>query len=579
MLHRLCALIAALAVSLSASFAFAFAQEVPPLPNAVHSPNAGREGMVVAEEQRATEIGADILAQGGNAVDAAVATAFALAVTYPAAGNLGGGGFMMVYLADEDRVVAVDYREMAPGAADRDMYLDKEGEVVRADIMKTLKGAGVPGTVAGLLYAQEKYGRLSRKDVMAPAIRLAEKGYPLRYYDTARVEAYRSRLTRNEAALAEFFKPDGAAYLPGETFKRKDLAKTLKAISKKGRDGFYKGWVADAIVADMPNHGGLISHDDLENYEVTERDPVRGTYRGYDIVSMPPPSSGGVHLIEMLNMLETRAPRSGQSDDAETLHFLAEVMRRAYADRAEHLGDPDYVDVPVEGLTSKTYAHDLAAAIDPDSATPSSKIGAGDPYPYESADTTHLSVIDAEGNMVANTYTLNASFGSGIVIPGTGVLMNNEMDDFSAAPGVPNYYGLVGDEKNAIAAGKRPLSSMTPTLVFKDGEPYLATGAQGGSRIITAVLQVIVNVIDRGMNVADATDHPRIHHQWLPDEILYEPGLSADTIRLLEAKGHTLEPFDWHATPQTLLWRDGWAYGYADERTPGSAACSPDGGC
>ncbi len=553
--------------------------QTPPLTPAIHHPNGGREGMVTAEEKMAAQIGAEILGRGGNAVDAAVATGFALAVTYPGAGNIGGGGFMLVYLRDEDRTVTIDYRETAPAAASRDMYVNEDGEVASDDILYTLKGAGVPGTVAGLLHAQEKYGKLSRQDVMAPAIRLAEKGYPISYYALAILESERAMLMRNAEARAEFFKPDGASYKPGEHFQRKNLARTLKEISKKGRDGFYKGWVSEALVAEMPKFGGLISHADLEAYKVVERAPLRGTYRGYDIVTMPPPSSGGVHLIQMLNMLETRAPHQGQSDDAEHLHFLAETMRLAYADRAEHLGDPDFVDVPVAGLTSKDYARSLAAKINPKQAMDSARIGAGDPYPYESADTTHFSVIDADGNMVANTYTINANFGSGIVIPGTGIVMNNEMDDFSAAPGAPNLYGLVGGEKNAIAGAKRPLSSMTPTFIFKDGEPFLATGSQGGSRIITAVLQIIVNVIDRGMNIADAVDHPRIHQQWLPDEILYEPGLSADTIRLLEAKGHKLTPINWHATPQTAIASDGWFFGYADTRYPGSGACSPDGGC
>jgi len=535
--------------------------------------------MVVAEEEMAAAIGAEILAQGGNAVDAAVATGFALAVTYPGAGNIGGGGFMLVHLREENRTIAIDYRETAPAAASAGMYVDANGDVASDDILYTLKGAGVPGTVAGLLHAQEKYGKLSRQEVMAPAIRLAEKGYPISYYALAILESERALLMRNAEARAEFFKPDGASYRPGEHFQRKNLARTLKEISKKGRDGFYKGWVAEALVAEMPKFGGLITHADLEAYKVVERAPLRGTYRGYDIVTMPPPSSGGVHLIQMLNMLETRAPQQGQSDDAEHLHFLAETMRLAYADRAEHLGDPDFVDVPAAGLISKDYARALAAKIDPKQAMDSATIGAGDPYPYESADTTHFSVIDADGNMVANTYTINANFGSGIVIPGTGVVMNNEMDDFSAAPGAPNLYGLVGGEKNAIAANKRPLSSMTPTFIFKDGEPFMATGSQGGSRIITAVLQVVVNVLDRGMNIADAVDHPRIHQQWLPDEILYEPGLSADTIRLLEAKGHVLTPINWHATAQSIIARDGWFFGYADTRYPGSGACSPDGGC
>ncbi len=569
--------ISAIAASLF-FFATAIAQ-TPPLMDGMHHPNGGRDGMVAAEEKLAAEVGAKILAQGGNAVDAAVATAFALAVTYPAAGNIGGGGFMLVYLKNENKTVAIDYRETAPAAAFRDMYLNESGAVQSDVILRTLKGAGTPGTVAGLLHALDEYGTMSRKDVMAPAIRLAEKGYALPYFNIAIVESYRERLSRNDAARAEFFKPGGDGYLPGETFKRKDLAKTLRTIAKEGADGFYRGPIAEAIAAEMATNGGLVTLEDLAAYKIVERDPVRGTFRGYEIVSMPPPSSGGVHLIQMLNMLETREPHPGQSDSAEDLHFLAEVMRLAYADRASHLGDPDFTDVPTQGLISKDYARALAGKIDPSRAMNSSDIGAGDPYPYEGSHTTHFSVMDKDGNVVANTYTLNASFGSGVVIPGTGILMNNEMDDFSAAPGVPNYYGLVGGEKNAIEANKRPLSSMTPALVFKDGEPYMATGSQGGSRIITAVLQVIVNVIDRKMNIADATDHPRIHHQWLPDEILYEPGFSADTIRLLEKKGHALEPFGWHATPLTVIVEDGWFYGTTDARVPGGGACSPDGGC
>jgi gamma-glutamyltranspeptidase / glutathione hydrolase len=568
-----------LSVSLAAAPAFADATTTPALADVAHHPNGGREGIVVAGEKTAAKIGADMLAQGGNAVDAAVATAFALAVTYPRAGNIGGGGFMLVHMQDEGKTIAIDYREMAPAAATQDMYLDDEGNVDIDAIRHSHKSSGVPGTVAGLLHAHEKYGVLSRKKVMAPAIRLAEKGYTLSYFNAAMFEEERDALTRNAAARAEFFKPDGSGYLPGDVMRRKGLAKTLKAISKHGRDGFYSGWVADAIASDMAANGGLITRDDLSRYKVVEREPVIGTYRGYEIHSMPPPSSGGIHLIQMLNMLETRAPYSSAGDSAEALHFLAETMRLAYADRAELLGDTDFVDVPVQGLMSKEYAKSLASTINPNKAGDSSKIGAGDPAAYESHDTTQFSVIDKDGNFVSNTYTLNMSFGSGVVVPGTGILLNNQMDDFSAAPGVPNYYGLVGNDKNAIAASKRPLSSMTPTLIFKDGAPFMAIGGAGGSRIITSVLQVIINVIDRGMNIGDAMEHPRIHHQWLPDQILYEPGISDDTKALLEAKGHKLTPIDWYARPQTVLYKDGWSYGYSDTRMPGGGACSPDGGC
>lgn len=556
-----------------------FAQTVPPLPEALHHPNAGRNGIVVAEEKLAAEAGAEILANGGNAVDAAVATAFALAVTYPPAGNLAGGGFMLVYDAKTGKTTAIDYRETAPAAASRDMYVDKNGKVDTNSILYTHKAAGVPGTVAGLLHAQEKFGELSRKEVLAPAIRLADKGFPMPYFAAAMIEAKREHLSRNAAARAEFFKPDGSGYMPGDRFRRRNLAKVLKTIAKQGRDGFYKGWVADAIADDMAANDGLITREDLANYKVVERAPIRGTYRGYEIVTMPPPSSGGVHLIEMLNMLETRPPHTSYGDSANDLHFLAEVMRRAYADRAVLLGDPDFVKVPTQGLISKAYARRRVGDIDPDKATPSSEIREGEPAPEESPDTTQISVIDRDGNMVSNTYTLNLSYGSGIVVPGTGILLNDEMDDFSAAPGQPNVYGLIGGAKNSIAAGKRPLSSMTPAFVFRNGKPYMALGAPGGARIITSVLQVILNVIDRGMNIADAIDAPRIHHQWKPDKILYEPGLSDDTKALLEAKGHSVEEIDWYARPEAALVENGWTYGYADTRTPGGGACAAGAAC
>lgn len=551
----------------------------PPLGEALHHPNAGREGMVVAEEKMAAKIGAEMLARGGNAVDAAVATGFALAVTHPRAGNIGGGGFMLVHLRETNNTVAIDYRETAPAAATRDMYLDENGAVDKQAIQRSYKSAGVPGTVAGLLYAHEQYGLLSRRAVMAPAIRLAERGWRLTYYQAAMIESHRTLLSADPAARKIFFKDGGAGYLPGDLFKRPDLARTLRAVSRNGRDGFYKGPVARKIVDAMTGNGGLITHDDLAGYQIALRTPVIGNFRGYEIHSMPPPSSGGVHLIQMLNMLETKPPFNSDGDSAPRLHFIAEIMRRAFADRAEHLGDPDFVDVPTEGLMSDAYAAALVAEIDWNTASNSSDIREGDPYAYEGPDTTHYSVIDADGNMVSNTYTLNLTYGSGIVVPGTGILLNNEMDDFSAAPGVPNYYGLVGGAKNAIAANKRPLSSMTPTLVFKDGEPFMSVGAPGGARIITAVFNLIVNVIDRGMNIADATDAPRIHHQWLPDLLVHEPGLGEETKDALESMGHTLKPLDWYSRPASALYKDGWVYGYADTRIPGGGACSPDGGC
>lgn len=554
--------------------------QTPTLGSALHHANAGRGGAVAAEEKIAAQVGAEILGRGGNAVDAAVATSFALAVTFPRAGNLAGGGFMMIYEQESNNTVAIDYRETAPAAATADMYLREDGSVDQKAIGYSHLAAGVPGTVAGLLYALEKYGTMSRKQVLAPAIRLAKDGYPLPYFAAAMLSEYRAQLSENPAARAEFYKSDGSAYLPGEKLKRSDLAKTLKAIERHGRDGFYTGWVADAIVADMAANNGIITHNDLIDYKVSEREPIWGEYRGYKIASMPPPSSGGILLVEMLNMLETLPPHRSHGDSAEHLHFLAEVMRRVYADRAVHLGDTDFITSPIDGLTSKQYARDLASTINTDSASDSDDIHAGDPAAYESPDTTHISVIDAAGNMVSSTYTLNYSFGSGIVVPGTGITLNNEMDDFAAAPGVPNFYGLIGSEANAIAAGKRPLSSMSPTLVFNsDGDPLLATGAPGGARIITSVLNVLLNVIDRGMSIAEATDHPRIHHQWLPDALMYEPGLSDDTKALLEAKGHELRPLDWYARPQSVMFDDGWVYAYSDSRMPGGGACTPDGGC
>ncbi len=569
-----------LCVSLAA--ATASAEEplsTPPLETALHHPNAGRQGIVVAEERMAAKIGAEMLAQGGNAVDAAVATGFALAVTHPRAGNIGGGGFILLNIRETGETVAIDYRETAPAAATRDMYLDEDGKVDSEAIQRSYKSAGVPGTVAGLLFVQERYGRLTRQAVMAPAIALAQKGWPLTYYQAAMIESHRDLLMRDPAARAIFFKAEGGGYLPGETFKRPDLARTLKAISQKGRDGFYKGAVAKKIASAMAANGGLVTKEDLASYRIAVREPVIGDFRGYEIHSMPPPSSGGVHLIQMLNMLETKPPFESDGESAPRLHFIAEIMRRAFADRAEHLGDPDFVDVPVEGLLSDSYAAALAGEIDTGAASKSSDVREGDPYAYEGPDTTHYSVIDGDGNMVANTYTLNLSYGTGIVVPGTGILLNNEMDDFSAAPGAPNFYGLIGDEKNAIAANKRPLSSMTPALVFKDGEPYMSVGAPGGARIITSTFNVIVNVIDRDMNLADAIDAPRIHHQWLPDLLMHEPGLGEETKAALEAMGHELEPLDWYARPAGAQMKDGWFYGYADSRIPGGGACSPDGGC
>lgn len=552
----------------------------PALVSARHHPNGSRNGIVVAEEKLAAEIGAEILAEGGNAIDATVATAFALAVTFPRAGNIAGGGFMLIHLKDENKTIALDYREVAPLAASRDMYLDSAGNVIADESTFTHKASGVPGTVAGLILAQEKYGRLSRQQVLAPSIRLAARGFPMTYFNAAMLEAAREDLEGNDAAMEEFFKPDGTGYAPGDTIHRRDLARTLRLISKKGSDGFYKGKIAEQIADEMTRHGGLVTLDDLAAYEVKYRAPVEGTYRGRKIVSMPPPSSGGIHLIQMLNMLEVLLPDETPIDAAESRHIIAETMRSAFADRSEHLGDIDFVSVPIEGLTTKTYAKELAAGISAQSARASSTVSPGTPaYPDESPETTQITVIDKDGNMVSNTYTLNLSYGSGIVVPGTGILLNNEMDDFAVAPGVANSYGLIGNAKNAIAPGKRPLSSMTPAFVFNEDGTAIAVGAPGGARIITSVLQTILNVIDGNMSIADAVAAPRIHHQWQPDTLGYEAGIGTDTLSLLEAKGHTVEQLNWYARPQIAEWRKGWTFGFSDTRVPGGGACTPDTPC
>jgi gamma-glutamyltranspeptidase/glutathione hydrolase len=502
-------------------------------------PAVAENGMVAAQEGLAAQIGVDMLRRGGNAVDAAVAVGFALAVTHPQAGNLGGGGFMLISLAGEKRVVAIDYREMAPLAAARDMFLNADGTVDTEKARYSRASAGVPGTVAGLLHALQKYGTLPRETVLEPAIRLAEEGFPISRDLAYALVKNEARFAADPSSLGYFRHPDGQSYRTGEILRQPDLAKTLKAIRDQGAAGFYRGWVAEAIAAEMQG-GGAIALEDLAQYRVVERDPVRGTYRGYDVVSMPPPSSAGTHLIEMLNVLEGYDLRSFGANSADYLHRLIETMRRAYADRAAYMGDPDFVSPPVTSLTAKSYAATLRQAIDMTKASSSAAVGAGALPAAEGQQTTHFSVMDRFGNAVANTYTLNFAFGSGYSVDGAGFLLNNEMDDFSAKPGAPNAYGLLGGDANAIAPKKRPLSSMSPTILFKDGEAVLATGSPGGSTIITVVLQLVLNVVDFGMNIAEATAAPRIHHQWQPDLVISEPGISDDTLRLLEVRGFIL---------------------------------------
>lgn len=535
-------------------------------------PLATQQGMVVGPEKLAAEIGAQIMRDGGNAIDAAVATGFALAVTFPRAGNLAGGGFMLIHLADENRQTLIDYRETAPAAATRDLFLNEAGEVDRMREFFSHQSAGVPGTVAGLLYAQEMYGKLSRAQVLAPAIRLASKGFPVTLGLQFSLQARAKQLLKNPESKRLFFKPDGSLLPVGEVWRQPDLAWTLKQIQRNGHDGFYRGEVARRITAEMEAGNGLITEQDLAGYRVIERAPVKGTFHNFDVVSTPPPSSGGIHIIQMLNILEGFDLAAMGHNSAAYLHHLTESMKLAYADRSAYLGDPDYVNVPASTLMDKTYAKRLRAFIDSDVATPSVDIAPGKALkaaPYESTETTHYSVADADGNVVANTYTLNFSFGSHIAVPGTGMLLNNEMADFAAKPGGANAYGLVQGEANRIEPGKRPLSSMSPTIAFKDGQPWLATGSPGGSVIITTVLQTLLNAMAFDMNIATAAAEPRIHHQWLPDVLRLERGISRDTENILRAMGHNLE-MSKRTTGRTnsIMLQDGWRYGATDTRRP-----------
>jgi gamma-glutamyltranspeptidase/glutathione hydrolase len=493
-------------------------------------------GMVATRSSWASQIGADILGRGGNAVDAAVAIGFGLAVSYPSAGNLGGGGFMVIRLAD-GTVITNDHREKAPGNASKDMFLDENGDVVNGLSTRSHLAAGVPGTVAGLLDVLEKYGTMTRAQVMQPAIELAAKGIVL---DRDLAESFARRggeFARYPASAAVFAKETGP-YQIGDLWRQPDLAASLTRIKERGKAGFYQGETADLLVAEMQRGGGLISHEDLQSYRSVWREPIRGTYRGHEIVSMPPPSSGGVLLVQMLNMLEAHDLSAMGYGSAQAIHTIIEAERRAYADRAQHLGDMDFYPVPIAQLTDKKYAKARFADFDSAKAGFSEDVEAGQ-LPFESMETTHASVMDAKGNAVAYTTTLNLSYGSKIVVAGAGFLLNNEMDDFSVKENVANYYGVIGREANSIEAGKRMLSSMTPTIVVKDGAPMLVTGSPGGSTIITTTMQVILNVIDHQMSLSDAVSSPRFHHQWLPDRVLVEPfALSPDTRVVLESMGH-----------------------------------------
>jgi len=540
--------------------------------SASRRPVKALNGMVVSSDSLATQVGVEILKKGGNAVDAAVAVGFALAVTYPQAGNIGGGGFMVIRMANGE-TVTIDFREKAPMKASENMFLDENGNFVPEKSQVGHLSVGVPGSVAGLLLALEKYGTMSRREVLEPAIELAEKGFIV---NEGLANAFKNAFEhfKKFPSTMRYFSKNGQPYSAGDRLVQKDLAKVLKLIRDKGRDGFYKGKVADLIVEEMKRGGGLITYEDLENYQPVLRKPVVGNYRGYEIISMGPPSSGGVCLIELLNILENFDLKKYGFGSSYTIHYLVEAMKRVYADRAEYLGDPDFVQIPLDKLLSKEYAKELASEIDTFYATPSSRIIRSVSPTSEGVHTTHYSVVDRWGNVVAVTTTINSYFGSMVAVNGAGFFLNNEMDDFSAKPGAPNQFGLLGSKANSIQPGKRMLSSMTPTIVLKNGKPFLVLGSPGGSTIITSVLQVILNVVDFGMNIQEAVDSPRIHHQWYPDQIFFERrGLPRDVIENLERRGHKLvERAGYQGEVQAILIdENGVKYGAVDPRGYGLA--------
>ncbi|WP_213735884.1 gamma-glutamyltransferase [Bradyrhizobium sp. dw_411] len=543
----------------------------PAAADTIH-PVVAEHGMVVTQEKIASRVGADVLKRGGNAVDAAVASGFALAVTYPRAGNLGGGGFMVIH-RERGEDVTIDYRETAPAATTPTIFLGPDGKPDIAKSRDSALGIGVPGSVAGLSLALEKYGsgKFTLAELLKPAIALARDGFIVTDDVADAMPEERGRLARWPSTIKIFSRKDGAALQDGDLLVQADLAATLSAIAEQGPRGFYQGPVAEKLVKGIGEAGGIMTLDDLKSYQPIIRAPMRGSYRGYDVVSMPLPSSGGVVLLETLNILEGFPMAEMRQGSAPSLHVLIEAMKRAYADRARYLGDPAFVKVPVATLTSKDYAAKQRASIDLDRATPWTDALSALP-PHEGDNTTHFSVVDGAGNAVSNTYTLNFNYGVGLVAEGTGVLLNNELDDFTAAPGASNAFGLVGFEANLPGPGKRPLSSMSPTIVLKDGKPVLVTGSPGGSRIISAVLQVIVNVLDYKMDVAVAVAAPRVHHQWLPDEVRVEHGFTEETLAALRAKGHrVIEPLG-RTSANSIAVTDQGLLGAPDPRNRGAGA-------
>ena len=544
------------------SIALLFVLAVPL--GAVRQPLRAKHGMAVAMESQAADVGIDVLKAGGNAVDAAVAMGFALAATHPFAGNIGGGGFMLIRFAD-GRSTFIDFRERAPDKSSRNMYLDAKGELTR-DSIEGWRSSGVPGTVRGLEMAATKYGRRKWAENLAPAIALA-KGFPVSYALAGSLKGA-GDLARDPESK-RIFQKGGAFFEVGETLAQPELAQTLERIAKNGASEFYEGETAKRFAEEMAKHGGIISLSDLKSYKAIERTPLKGTYKGYTVITSPPSSSGGIALLEMLGILDGTGYEKAGAGSASAIHYVAESMRRGYADRNEYVGDPDFVKVPIAGLLDPAYHAKLRATIDPERATPSTLVRPGKPAGSESMETTHYSVVDSEGNAVAVTYTLNGGFGNGITVPGLGFLLNNEMDDFASKPGTANMFGLVQGETNAIAPGKRPLSSMTPTILEKDGKLFMTVGAPGGGRISTAVLQVILNVIDFGMNVQDAIDAPRVHHQWQPDKLSLERAISPDTVALLKSRGYDVDyaPGVVIAQVAAIVSDGGWLQGGSDGRS------------
>ncbi|HEX8920375.1 MAG TPA: gamma-glutamyltransferase, partial [Pyrinomonadaceae bacterium] len=558
MMKRISALFLSLALLCAPNVSFS--QTVAPraTPAGWREPVRAKQAMVASTSRLASEIGVEVMKRGGNAVDAAVAVAFALAVVYPEAGNLGGGGFMLIRFRD-GRTAAIDYREVAPLAATRDMYLDSKGELIKGEGSSTVgyRAPGVPGTVAGLELALRKYGsgRFNWRQLIEPARRLAVQGFKLSYRIAGTLRDNERKLSLYEDSR-KIFLNNGNQYQEGDMLRQPELAATLSRLQQNGAREFYKGLTARLIADDMRRHKGLITLEDLSRYAPKERAPLRSTYRGHEIISMPPPSSGGVVLMEMLNILEGYDIGAMNPLSSEKYHLVIEAMRRAYADRAEYMGDPDFASVPAAQMIDKEYARRQRSTIKLDRASTSAEIRGGQPEGNRTGETTHFSVVDPQGNVVANTYTINDLYGSGVTAKGTGVILNDEMDDFTAKPGTPNLWGVIQSDRNSIVPGKRPLSSMTPTIVLrKDGSVWFAVGARGGARIINAVLQIVINIIDHGMNIQQAIDAPRIHHQWFPDVVRHEPfGLSADTLRALTSRGHKVEEA---TTPRNIASAEG----------------------